>query len=328
MKASELAKKRQQSYKEEKLAPPPKIFLPGEAEGTPIFLKQRKHRLTIIGGMPGAGKTAYTTIQTALSLSEQGFIVLICTYEMHEDAIIDRLWSNGHEIPCNDIDDYKLTDIELDELAADSRLNCIFITTPRTVSDVHKYINENIYADPDLYDTKKPEVVIIWDYLQRIPFHSELSAAKDRVSANLQDILSINNTLDVHSIVLASLNREGYHLTSMEAFKEAGDIESDTDMAVIMRLGYQKEGNWVPVPKELLNQARKNKQVNIIFSMVKNRHGAEVEYVMGFDKTVQKFRPETYDTVLIDATDIYKKSKKAEVIKNNNNGKVVNKNGK
>lgn len=313
MTATEIIKKRKVVFTEEKKSPPPKIILPGESEGAPITLKQKKHRLTIVGGMPGTGKTAYAAIQTALSLSEQGFVVLICTYEMHEDAIADRLCSNGHEILCKDFDDYNLTEDTFDKFIKDERFNRIFITTPRSVSEVHEYINKNIYANPDLHDTKKPEVVIIWDYLQRIPFHSELTA-KERISANLQDILQINNTLDVHSIVLASLNREGYHLTSMEAFKEAGDIEFDADMAIIMRLGYEKEGNWVPVPKELLNQARKNKQVNIIFSMVKNRHGAEVEYVMGFDKTIQKFRPETYDTVLIDATDIYKKSKKTEVI--------------
>lgn len=316
MKASELAKLRLETYKQDKLSPPPKILLPGICEGQKIALTQKKHRLSIIGGMPGAGKTAYI-LQTALSLSEQGFVVLICTYEMHENAIIDRLWSNGYEIPCDNFSNYSLPEEVVEGLIDDERLNRIFVATPRSAAEVQKYITDNIYSDPDLAEMRKPEVIIIYDYLQRIPFHPELSTPKEKVSASLQDILNINNTLDVHSIVLASLNREGYHLTGMEAFKEAGDIEFDADMAIIMRIGKQNRyGYWQPVGKDELATARKSKQVNIIFNMVKNRHGGELEYVMGFDKSVQKFHNETFEIENNDTQEV--------VIER----KAVNRNGK
>jgi replicative DNA helicase len=286
MKASLILKDLQARYKEEQLNPPPKMKMPGVG-----FYLKPDHRLIILGGMPGTGKSAYMCSEAALALAEQNVLVFIMTYEMHQDKVVERLLCNGGNLLCDDLDDYKLLNDEIAEAVeqVENRLDRIFITSPQSVDAVHTYINE-VLASPDTIDTQeKPKIIIIWDYLQRIPLRGDIEEGRTRVAANLKAILDINAEYDAQSIILSSLNRKNYDTTSMEAFKEAGDIESDCDMAIIMRIGEQDEhDNWVPVDKDRLNDARKPPVVPILFSMVKNRHGAEIEFVMRFDKTRQK----------------------------------------
>ncbi len=286
MKASDLAKAINAKYKKDRLNPPAKINMPGIG-----FHLKKDHRLVILGGMPGTGKSAYMSAEAALELAGQGILVFIMTYEMHQNKVVERLLCNGGLVKCDDLDDFKLTDAEIDEAfnKVETRLDRIFITSPKSVNDVHTYI-QGVLSDPDTSDSQeKPQIIIVWDYLQRIPLRSDIDDTRLRIAANLQEILAINEIYNAQSVVLTSLNRNGYHLTSMEAFKEAGDIESDMDMGIIMRLAEMDDnGVWKPVDKEKLNEARKAPEVPVLFSMVKNRHGAEIEFTMKFDKTRQK----------------------------------------
>jgi len=286
MRASDILKNIINQYKTERHNPPPKIDMPGAG-----FYLKKDHRLVILGGMPGTGKSAYMSAEAALKLAEQNVLVFVMTYEMHQNKVVERLLCNGSGTKCDDYDDYKLSDEEADS-ASDrvfDRLKRIFITSPRNVEEVRTYINEKLY-DPDTADAQaKPQIIIVWDYLQRIPLRSDIDDSRLRVAANLQAILEINREYDAQSVVLTSLNRNGYYLTSMEAFKEAGDIESDCDMAIIMRIADMDDlGHYKPVEREKLNEARKQLEVPVLFSMVKNRHGQEIEFTMRFDKSRQK----------------------------------------
>lgn len=284
MQATNLFEQYMEQYKANRLNPPPKISIPGTG-----FYLTKKHRLIVIGGMPGIGKTAYS-LETVLSLADQGQIVIVMSYEMEPEAIIERMFCNANEVLCNDLDAYKLTDAQLETgLDRVRRLfDRIFIMAPQTCEDVHKQIKE-VLGHPDTADTQvNPPVTIVWDYLQRMPVNRSIDDTKARIEANIRLIHEVNATYDAKSIVLTSLNRGGYHMTGMEAFKECGDIEYETDMAIIMRVAVKSENGWQAVGKDDLNTARKQKVMPVLLSMVKNRHGAEIEACMLFDKPHQK----------------------------------------
>lgn len=297
MRASTILQHLHAKYKSDRINPPLKIKMPGNG----FFLK-KDHRLVILGGMPGTGKSAYMSAEAALALSGQGVLVFVMTYEMHEHKVVERLLCNGSCTKCDDYDDYNISDAELDEAVSNvtDRLQNIFISSPRNIDEVRKYITESL-RNPDTADSQvTPQIIIVWDYLQRIPLRSDIDDSRLRVAANLQAILDINREFDAQSVVLTSLNRNGYHLTSMEAFKEAGDIESDCDMAIIMRIAEMDEQcNFKPVDRDKLNEARKQLEVPVLFSMVKNRHGAEIEFTMRFDKTRQKMYELSEDEIAV-----------------------------
>lgn len=286
MRASAILNNIQAKYKADRINPPLKINMPGNE-----FSLKKDHRLIILGGMPGTGKSAYMSAEAALTLAGQGVIVFIMTYEMHEHKVVERLLCNGSSTKCDDYDDYVLTDDELDVAVnqVSDKLNNIYISSPKNIDDVRRYLKDALENSGTADSQNTQQIIIIWDYLQRIPLRSDIEDSRLRVASNLQAILDINREFDAQSIVLTSLNRSGYHMTSMEAFKEAGDIESDCDLAIIMRIAERDEqGNFKPVDKDKLNEVRKEIEVPVLFSMVKNRHGAEIEFTMKFDKARQK----------------------------------------
>ncbi|MEI6214164.1 MAG: DnaB-like helicase C-terminal domain-containing protein [Desulfuromonadales bacterium] len=244
MRASDILKTITNQYKADRLNPPAKLNMPGNG-----FTLKKDHRLVILGGMPGTGKSAYMSAEAALKLAGQNVLVFVMTYEMHENKVVERLLCNGSCTKCDDYDDYKLSDMEVDSAfdQVAERLERIFIASPRSVEEVRTYINSKI-NDPDTSDSQdKPQIVIVWDYLQRIPLRSDIDDSRLRIAANLQAIIDLNHEFDAQSVILSSLNRKNYDSTSMEAFKEAGDIESDCDLAIIMRIAEMDDGarSWV-----------------------------------------------------------------------------------
>lgn len=89
-------------YCEEKANPEAPLRLPGGIEF------YRDDALIVVGGMPGVGKSAYISSNSAVSLAQQGAHVLICSYEMRHSSSMERLLSchsgkDNHGVLLNDI---------------------------------------------------------------------------------------------------------------------------------------------------------------------------------------------------------------------------------
>ncbi|HMN03425.1 DnaB-like helicase C-terminal domain-containing protein [Geobacter anodireducens] len=288
-------------YEDEQLNPPPRIELPG----APISLSP-DHRLVVIGAMPGAGKTAYVAGECSLSLARQGYVVVILSYEMSATKILQRILANIGRRDETMIDERTLSMTHITAAAHDlwPLAERIIIETPRTIQELHRHIDVQIISKPVHATGEKPRVVLAWDYLQRVPFHSDVTDPRVRAAKTLETIQCTNFKYDAKSLVISSLKRDSYYDADLSAFKEAGDIESDADMAIQLHLADHDEADrWHIVPRERINEERKKLRVFVKFEVVKNRHGQQADWVMEFIKPEQRF-------VAIDGNSSHNKKRK------------------
>ena len=114
--------------------------------------------------------------------------------------------------------------------------------------------------------TAASRCLIVIDYLQKLPPSStdarRITSAKDRIDLLTSALRRLARDLDSPVVCISSENRQGYGSTTLDVFKESGEIEYSADVAVI--LTGDKECS--PAPDS------NYRAVN--FNVCKNRNGA------------------------------------------------------
>lgn len=263
-------------------SPPRTITIGGGFNITPA-----DHRINIIGGQPGAGKSAFLG-QTAIHMAQEGFRSVILNFEMAERAVVERVFSNLTRLKLEDLKNRNIDPKEVKSRLA-SHIDCLsrvylIDASGSREKQVKSEIDELCKDESITY----LNLAFFWDYLQRMNIkdgHDE----RIRINRNLQFVGQITHDYDACSFVAVALNRNGFNKSSLDIFKDSSNIEYDADLAIAMRLASHGSKGWQPVPEEQLPAEKSKAVVNVKFDILKNRHGREGSIIQAFDKTTQSF---------------------------------------
>lgn len=229
-------------------------------------------RLVVLGGRPGTGKTAWVVSASinALRLNENIFIDLF-SLEMIQLHMYKRFISNKAQI-----DSYKLKNPKL-QLDRNEKARVIeedkyLESTNLAIHDDKKSL-EDIVAQIKKSNRKaecKKQIVFI-DYLTLIRSKGKFQSRQLEIAKITQGLKELANELEIPIVILSQLGRaaELREKPLLIDLREAGDIEQDVDIALLMRKDVDDENT-------------------IIIDVAKNRDGRVGEIIYNF------FKPHMY----------------------------------
>lgn len=239
-------------------------------------------RVWVIGGHPGAGKTAFVMqlVIDALSLQKDvGAIVM--NVEMDVGTLLDRQLARLSGIPLRtiqrrefDAQHRERLDFGFDSLA-DIRNQLTFTTEP--------YHMDRLIQAADAVSAR----IVIADYIQRIQLNAEPPAdRRANIDACMNRARAMANC-GLAVIVVAALARQksqngsDYDNAGLASFRESSELEYGADDAFILTEG---------------------KPGQVVLKHVKSRHGARTNLSLAFDGSLQRF--ESVDVHPAQAPDI------------------------
>ena len=252
---------------------PPERFAVAD-DGPLAELDLRPGRVWVIGGHPGAGKTAFTMQLVIDALRLQSDLnALVLNVEMDVPELLNRQLARLTGIPLRVIQHREFNAIHHERLKvgfdvlADIRQQLTFATRPFTM---HRLIQ----AADDVSAR-----IVVADYVQRIQLddtpqtdrRANIDACMDRARAMADCGLAV--------IVVAALARQknqhgtNYEGAGLAAFRESSELEYGADDAFIL--------------------ATTADRGRVTLQHVKSRHGARTDLSLAFDGSLQRFEPET-----------------------------------
>ena len=265
---------------------PPPVWLSHADKDNPLNrFSMRPGLVTVLGGAPGAGKTAWimqtcfnTCINTQLLNTEIN--MLFCNVEMRPSALLERSLAYYSSVPLHHI----INRIRYDSTPEilQTGLNAIdqvvdrigFVTPPYTIGNIQK-------AD----SVAKSQIVVI-DYCQRVRLDDEKQGTSPRDRMNV--IMDAARTMADSGkcvIIVSALSRQNgkgkdYNDAGLDAFRESSEIEYGADDAYILSFLPEKNKNETDY---------KNKR---ILRCVKKRYDLMQDIPLVFDGRHQCFTPD------------------------------------
>jgi replicative DNA helicase len=227
--------------------------------------------VTLIGGAPGAGKTAFT-MQAAVDALRitQDLRACVCNVEMSPGVLLDRQLARLSGIDLNTIRHRKLTAEHADRL--DQALNTVEPVAERLCFVRPPYDLKNVAASADAFGAN----LILLDYVQRIAPPGEFGDRRGSVDATMNYLRQFADNGVAVVVVSAvartkdqkgrsSYNGSGLNLAS---FRESSELEFGADDAFIL----------VPAGDSA-----------VTLKHLKARHTAPKDVVLHFDCKRQRF---------------------------------------
>jgi replicative DNA helicase len=261
-----------------------------KVQTTGLDIMPDKHKLNIVTGLPGTGKTAYL-LQTAIETAEKGYSSFVLTYEMSIKAVLERIISNATGYELNHI---------VEQTVPFEELRRAIEGTARTI--VNLFISENTRDEKgirteieELHMNREHSGIFVYvDYLQKSPFFPNITDERTRLNRVLNLFGQLSTDYATPFVVASSMNRNGYDRTGMDIMKETGNIEFDADTISVMKIvNRDKKGEWQVLKDDELYEERKQNPVAVKLHTFKNRHGQESSKILSFDKSTQCFTPWT-----------------------------------
>lgn len=202
--------------------------------------------VTLFGGAPGAGKTAFVcqAVVDAMRLDEN-LRAVVCNVEMGPDVLLDRQLSRLSGVPLTNIRHRNLGSEHADRIAIG--FEAIESINPRLCFVRPPFTLENIAATVDEFAPltgADDRLLIVADYIQRIPVTSAASqgdrrGAIDAAMSYLRAFAEAGAAVLVVSSVgrqKDSAGRSSYsgELMNLASFKESGELEFGADDAFIL----------------------------------------------------------------------------------------------
>ena len=251
---------------------PPTLYPIGSGELARIEIGPKL--VTLIGGAPGAGKTAFTmqAVIDALRLTPT-LRVLVCNIEMSAAVLLDRQLARLSGVDVTTIR-YRRFDVEhADRL--DQAMNTLEPLADRLAFVRPPFDLANVAAAADAFRAD----LLILDYIQRIPPPGEHSDRRGSVDATMNYLRQFADA-GVAVVVVAAVARtkdtrgrssysgDGLNLAS---FRESSELEFGADDAFILVPGKDAD--------------------EVILRHLKARHTEAVDIHMRFERTLQRFEP-------------------------------------
>jgi replicative DNA helicase len=231
--------------------------------------------VTLIGGAPGAGKTAFTmqAVVDALRLTPT-LRVVVCNIEMSPSVLLDRQLSRLSGIDVSAIRYRRLAAQHADRL--DTALNTLEEIAERLCFVGMPFTLDNVAASADAFGAN----LLVLDYIQRIAPPGEHGDKRGSVDATMNYLRHFSDA-GVAVIVVAAVSRtkdkqgrssyagDGLNLAS---FRESSELEFGADDAFIL----------VPDPKS---------DDLVTLRHLKARHTEPRDLLLTFDRRRQSFTP-------------------------------------
>lgn len=248
---------------------PPVLFPVGTGELARIEIGPKL--VTLIGGAPGAGKTAFTmqAVIDALRLTPT-LRVLVCNIEMTPAVLLDRQLSRLSGIDLGAIRYRRFEAEHADRL--DQGLNTLETLAERLAFVKPPFNLENVAASADAFRAD----LIVLDYIQRIRPPGEHGDKRGSVDATMNYLRQFADA-GVAMIVVAAVSRgkdskgrSSYSgdALSLASFRESSELEFGADDAFIL------------VPDE---------HDTIVLRHLKARHSEAKDVTLQFDRRCQRF---------------------------------------
>ncbi len=227
--------------------------------------------VTLIGGAPGAGKTAFVmqAVVDALRLTPT-LRVLVANIEMTPAVLLDRQLARLSGIDLATIRYRRFEAQHADRL--DQGLNTLEAVADRLAFVKPPFNLENVAASADAFHAD----LIVLDYIQRIPPPGEHGDKRGSVDATMNYLRQFADA-GVAMIVVAAVSRgkdskgrSSYSgdALSLASFRESSELEFGADDAFIL------------VPDE---------DDTVVLRHLKARHSEAKDLVLQFDRRCQRF---------------------------------------
>lgn len=230
--------------------------------------------LSYCGAAPSTGKTAFS-LNIAQNVLSQGKKVMVISYEMTFEQLIDRLISSSENIEYNKFNTNKFTKIEFDKIKKSA--NLFIDDTKSNLIILNNILLENIETEVKQY---KPQLLVI-DFIQNVVTQKDFQITKakmDYISSTLKR-LALNYNL--HCMVLSQISRFGEKsdkVPTMSDLKESGNLEADGDYICLLYRPY------------ITNKScRKISKSETKLLLDKNKYGECGTVDLSFDFIHQKF---------------------------------------
>lgn len=256
---------------------PPTLYPVGTGELARIEMGPKL--VTLIGGAPGAGKTAFTMqcVVDALRLNDS-LRVLVCNIEMPPAVLLDRQLARLSGIDAKAIRYRRLDGSHADRL--DQAINTLEHVAERLCFLRPPYNLANVAAAADAFGAG----LLVLDYIQRIPPPGDHNDRRGSVDATMNYIRQFADA-GVGVVVVAAVARQkdrsgrssyaGDSL-SLASFRESSELEFGADDAFIL------------APDEKAPDV-------VLLRHLKARHTEPHDLSLRFDRPRQSFTPTTLD---------------------------------
>jgi replicative DNA helicase len=228
-------------------------------------------QVLLLGGAPGAGKTAFTMqlVTDGLRLTPT-LRALVCNVESPPQVMLDRQLARLSGIDATTIRQRQLGATEAERIA--QAMETLEAIAPRLAFVQPPYDLTNVALAADAFEAD----VIVLDYAQRLSVPGKHSDKRNAINA-LMDYIRQFAERGVGVIVIAAVGRvkdkkgrssyasDGLNLAS---FRESSEIEYGCDSAYLL----------IPSAGE-----------KVIARHVKNRHGPLIDLTLTFDRGLQRF---------------------------------------
>lgn len=232
--------------------------------------------VTLLGGAPGAGKTAFTmqAVVDALRLTPT-LRAVICNIEMPPSVLLDRQLARLSGIDLTTIRYRRLSE------AHAARIE-VGMETLSAVSDRMAFVRSpfdlsNVAAVADEFDAG----MIVLDYIQRIPPPGDHGDKRHSVDATMNHLRAFADA-GVAVIVLSAVGRSrdsrgasSYEGLGLASFRESSELEFGCDDAFILSTDRSTDA--------------------VVLKHLKSRNGSCRDIELAFDRPLQRFTPRNLD---------------------------------
>jgi replicative DNA helicase len=236
--------------------------------------------VTLVGGAPGAGKTALTMqlLVDALALSKD-LRALVCNVEMSPPILLDRQLARLADLDLTLVRHRRLTADHAE--GVDRGMQALEALADRLAFLLPPFDLANVAASADAFDAG----LILIDYIQRVGTAGEHGDRRGAVSQTM-DYLRQFADAGVAIIVVAALarskgakGRSSYtDGLSLASFRETSELEYGADDAFILAAAD-------PADSEGASSSC------IVLKHLKSRHGETKDIALTFDRKRQRFTP-------------------------------------
>jgi len=266
-----------QSWRDDVLSGTPPVFYP-VGQGDLERIEIGPGRVLLLGGAPGAGKSAFTmqAVVDALRITPT-LRALICNVEMTPAVLMDRQLARLSGIDLNTIR-YRKLGVEHGE-RIDGAMQTLESLAERLCFVRPPFNLANVAASADAFGAE----LIVLDYIQRIPPPGNHNGDKRGSVDATMDYLRQFADADVAVVVVAAVarskdskGRSSYDGGSLNlaSFRESSELEFGADDAFI-----------------LVNDG--DDETGVILKHLKARHTEAMDIELEFDRPRQRFVPRT-----------------------------------
>jgi replicative DNA helicase len=231
--------------------------------------------VTLIGGAPGAGKTAFTMqlLLDALRLTPT-LKAVVCNIEMPPAVLLDRQLARLSGVPVTDIRHRRLTEAHAGRI--DRGLHTLDALAERLAFVRPPYTLDNVAATADAVGAD----VLLLDYIQRIApagEHADRRGAVDATMGYLRQFADAGVAVVVVAAVARSRDSKGRSSyaegLSLASFRESSELEFGADDAFLL----------TPDP------AAGDDRGAVLLRHLKSRHGEAADLPLRFERRYQRF---------------------------------------